>query len=629
MALGCSTLLPHAAVALSSHYDWHSQQSSGGQSSNYDTGCRISTPRIVATTYVVLSRCSTRPSSCSTSPLPSHAAHKQQTSPALVLVHVMAWLPRTHLLRLLLLLTAFAAGNADTLPAALVLLPLSSFAQASLIAPFNCNPIYGSSPCNGHGDCYLLLDSSAPLSHSFLNTSYAPPIPAYETSLDTETLNADTPLPVAVCLCHSGWTGRGDYINHYAMDGDSCGISRTAITALSSLSIIEFTVILLLALHRLYHWYLWHAASVTDSGNPAPALAAEAESQHSSAEEENNIHNSNNESNQSVHPHSSPITHHRSVSRAADGALLVNAPPRAMSPSPPLDILASPTRAPRAIQRIQVRAAGGQDGAVVIKSKGRKQHLLYRHMTHITFLHPLLSAAMATILIAYFGIRVGTDSTLGNSWTMSVLSYVYNIPFLWACSVAVLNTLRAASAITRTQTGAKGLSTVNQWARRCLIGLGAYSSIVGLLVFLVRSDNSQQQLMAILSLCLCFTPISILCLVSVVATNCITRALVQHLDQLSPQQQLDRLVVYGKLRHQSHLLGWDIVSECVLGNPTGCTAAAPPAGCAVLRHSHPHLQCRYYYHPSAAVASEGSGHETICCTRSRRTRTAPHSSTGC
>ena len=499
---------------------------------------------------------------------------------AVLLPAVVRTMGRSLLLLRLLLLASTAAGRVDSLPASFVLLPLSSFTNASLIAPYNCDPIFTFHSCNSRGDCHLLLDSHADYAGPFLNASTAEPTPACETTLETKNIDIHTPLPAAVCLCQAGYTGRGDYINHYAMDGDSCGINTPAVVALCSVSIVEFIVVLLLALHRLYRWYVWHVASIADSASLALTLSVDTDSFQSSEDNNNTNHTTNNSnvdaSNDGNQHVPTPVSQHvPSTSHPVDAILLAPTPlVRAPSLPPLVGPPTTPLRATRGHHRtatigggpvrVHGRSYGDATGSGMIKTRSQKQQLLYRHLTHITFLHPMLSVAVAVISIVYFSIRVGTDWTLGSSYTMSCLIYAQSLPFLWACSVAVLNTLRAASAITRTQTGVKGLSNVNQWAKRSLIGLCTYATLVGLLVFLVRADSSQQQLMAQLNLCLCYTPISILGLVSVVATRRITQSLVQHLDLLSAKQQQERLDTCRKLRRQSNVLAFLLVGNTVL-----------------------------------------------------------------
>lgn len=475
------------------------------------------------------------------------------------------------LLLLLLVLTSTAAAT-SRLPPSFVLLPLSSFVNFSLIAPYNCDPVLSFHSCNGRGDCHLLLDSNAAYAQPFLNASTTQPTPACDTSLETKNIDSTTPLPAAVCLCHAGYTGRGDYINHYAMDGDSCGVYVPAVVALSSLGIVTFTLVLLLALHRLYRWSLWHAASTADTAHVAGGThSSEVDSFQSS--EDNITHNNTGGSEANANlPAPSPATQNRSTSRAADNTPL-SPVLNARSPSFHTD---TPTAPPRIVRghhrsptigghiRLHARPATADNSAIIVKTKARKRQLLYRHLNHITFLHPLLSIAVSLISIVYFVVRISTDWTLGSSYVMSVLVYLQSVPFMLACSLAVLNTLRAASAITRTQTGVKGLSNVNRAAKRCLLGLCVYAAIVCVLFILVRADNADQQLMAQLSLCLCYTPISVLGLVSVVATRRITNSLVQHLDLLSSQQQQDRLDVCRKLRRQSHILAFLLIGNTVI-----------------------------------------------------------------
>ena len=521
---------------------------------------------------------------------------------------------------LLTLLPHTVVSLPHSLPNSYVLLPLSSFTDGALAAAYHCDAVLGYHSCSGHGQCNLLLDSDANYSQSFINASTAVPVPASDTLLDGHGIDVDTPLPAAVCVCDNGWIGRGDYINHYALDGDSCGIRESAVLALCAIGIVEFVLVLLLALHRLYRWYVWHDASLSDSDTAGLTLAVDVESYVSSEDK-----NSSTATDKHSQPLQSPaVKHHPSASssRAAESPLAalphnIDEAIRAMPPftphkhyrtssravdiaattapstfvttttttsttqpdsathspapattghtpsPPPVGTPSAPARSVRGHYRTNTIGGGGlklhgransEGVGNIAKTRTQKRQLLYRHMQHITFLHPALSVTVALVSIAYFGARIGTDWTIGNSYQMSVLVYVQNTLYLLACSVAVLNTLRAASAITRTKTGVKGLTNVNHWAKRCLIGLCVYASMTGLLVFFDRTYNTHQQLLAQLNLCLAFTPITALGLVSIVATRRITHSLVQHLDMLSPQQKLDRLVTCKKLRRQASFL---------------------------------------------------------------------------
>ena len=476
-----------------------------------------------------------------------------------------------------------AAGKKSYLPRSFVLLPLSSFTNASLIAPYNCDPVLTYHSCSNHGDCQLLLDSAASYSQPFLRASSAPTVSACDTSLDTNDMNVHTPLPVAVCLCHAGYTGRGDYINHFAMDSDSCAIYQPAVVGICSLSIVEFVVVLLLALHRLYRWYLWHAASTADTASIAGALA-QGDSQLSTGEDKLDTPDSNRTRSHQIPARSSPVTNTRSVNPQAHSTPTLTGTTAAsssitdacfFSPTSTLPTtLVRPTRGHQSTSTIgkpisasvPVHISTRPETAPVIinKTKSQKQRLLHRHVNHITFLHPLLSVAVAVVSLVLLSIRISTDWTLGTSYTMSVLTYMQSVAFLLACSLAVFNTLRAASGISRSKMRVKGLSTVVQWAKRWVIGVCVYASIICLLVFFMRTYNAQQQLMAQLGLCLFFTPLSILGYVSVIATRRITQSLVQDIDLLSAQQQQDRMDMRAKLRRQSDMLALLLVCNTII-----------------------------------------------------------------
>ena len=546
------------------------------------------------------------------------------------------------------LASSTAAVSLNSLPASFVLLPLSSFTDESLVAAYNCDAVLGYHSCSGHGQCNLLLDSDANYSQSFINASTAVPVPASDTLLDGHGIDVDTPLPAAVCVCDNGWIGRGDYINHYALDGDSCGMNQSAVLALSSIGIVEFAFVLVLALHRLYRWYVWHDASLADSDTAGLTLAVDVESYHSSEKDKNSstdckhtqampspiTHHHPSASGRLVDTPLTPLSHnveaairamqpfaanknYRTSSRAVDAGATPSTPTpigitTTIRPDTPVSYTHSPyvattttttqpatptthtatmqhsaatpthtymhwpavaavlgtpsalSRSVRGHQRTNTIGGGiklpirvsneAAITAVIVKTRAQKRQLLYRHMQHITFLYPALSVGVALVSIVFFGARIGTDWTVGNSYQMSLLIYVQNALYLLAGSVAVLNTLRVASAVTRTKTGVKGLTNVNHWAKRCLIGLLCCASITELLVFLDTTYNTHQQLMAQLNLCLAFTPITAMGVVSIVATRRITHSLVQHLDMLSPQQKQDRLDTYTKLRRQAMLL---------------------------------------------------------------------------
>ena len=167
---------------------------------------------------------------------------------------------------LLWLLQAVPAAVAESaFPSSFVLLPLDSFSNASMVAGFSCAPTYATAACSGHGSCLLLLDAALPASSPFLSASSARPIPA--ASLSSASLNpADFDsfdmLPAAVCACDALWTGRGDYINHFALDGDCCGVSLQVVRGLSGSLLLLFFPLLLLSLLRSGQWLLWLQASL-------------------------------------------------------------------------------------------------------------------------------------------------------------------------------------------------------------------------------------------------------------------------------------------------------------------------------------------------------------------------------
>ena len=146
----------------------------------------------------------------------------------------------------------------SSFPASFVVLPLASFANQSLVAKYECRPTYAATACSGHGQCQLLFDSAQPSSAAaFLNSSSAQPIPASSTSLNPHDFPSFDMLPAAVCVCDNDWSGRGDFVNHFALDADSCAVNQHVVTGLCSALLALSIPLLLLSMRRLYCWFVW------------------------------------------------------------------------------------------------------------------------------------------------------------------------------------------------------------------------------------------------------------------------------------------------------------------------------------------------------------------------------------
>ena len=453
------------------------------------------------------------------------------------------------LIAFLLLSVSLATATAASLPVSLVVLPLSSFTNSTLVAAYACTPTYSPSVCSGHGDCYLLIDSTANASQPLLNGSTAQPLPAVLSGLDPHGIDSSTPLPAAVCICHSGYTGRGDYIRHNALDGDGCGIDERVTAGLCITGTVLFCLLLLpLALHRLSRWLSWYRQHV--DGDTATILSSQL-----SSDETDDVTKSR-------------LQQRSQRSRTADGA--PTSPVRLVSPKG----AASPTggrgnafqynniniKSPTAAGKLTSAKATGSGVAAIRPSVYQRQNAgsgssnRWAAFSHLSFCHPLCSIVLATATAAFYLVRLTTDLTLGESLGMSALCYVSHHGYYIGSCIATYHTLRLAATITRTQTGAGGLSAVMRRVKVCMFSLVGYSLVAWLLLFLLPSFPQAQQTTSILVLTVLHLPVWALALLSLTATRRITSALVQHLDKLSAQQREARTAVCRKLRSQSNVV---------------------------------------------------------------------------
>ena len=370
--------------------------------------------------------------------------------------------------------TIVSVAQGEELPASYVLLPLASFLPSSNISTlYACTPIYSSTPCSGHGTCHLLLDTLSPAYNTTYSTATtATPLPANQSNLDTHALSATTPLPLAVCVCDGGWTGRGDYLNHLAGDGDSCAIEVGVIRGLCGVGMALFSVLLLMALRRLQLWHRWYCV-VTRSGGD----------------------------------HSGTVS-----------------------------VDQTPTASVRPLNKVQT-AGGGS--------------VLLRHMLVIFFLHPLSTALSCVLLIAWFALRYQGE-TLGISWPLTAVVYAANQPIMWTFCLSVTNTIKLAASITRENTGAVGPSNTMRAVKQCMLAICAYNAIVWTLLFyLPTRPFSEQQYLSQLVLTVCYSPVWLLSVVSLIATRRVTAALLVNLSMLSPEQRTIRQSAWARLSRQS------------------------------------------------------------------------------
>ena len=441
----------------------------------------------------------------------------------------------------LALLVADPTVASSALPASFVLLPLASFTNnASLVAPYSCAPMYASLPCSGHGACFLLLDAADNTSQPLLNVSSARPLPAASSALDTYGIDNSTRLPAAVCVCDSGWTGRGDYLSHGALDGDSCGISDTAIDALSIVGLVLYVPLLLLAMHRLYLWSVWHGTSASlENGavGPMPVGEHAADGAAAIALRPSSF------SQDLLPPPRLASNSTSSVSSAAQSDTTAQKHARTFTAS--ID-----SEAPHA------RPSNDREPHLGSGSRHRQRRSLLRaHLSHITFVHPLFSLQFALLSIYFFLLRLTTMQTVGLNYGMSTLAYLTHIPFIVCVTLGMANTLQVCGAIVGKQH--KHLLSLIATAHRYLTLLLVYDCLSYVLVYLIHVISGQQQLLSQLVLLLCWAPDHLLFgPLSIICFQRLLPALIADIDKLPAAQQAARLAVHRKLRSFSYLIGF-------------------------------------------------------------------------
>ena len=489
------------------------------------------------------------------------------------------------------LLAAFAvqASAAVPLSATSVLLPLAAFTgnNTALVSAYACAPSYASTPCSGHGGCYLLLDSAANTSQPFIQAATVQPTLVSGSSLDTDGIDGSTPLPAAVCVCDSGWTGRGDFINHSALDGDSCHVQQSAVVAQCVTGVVMMSLLLVLATYRLTRWYAWHAACAASAGGAAATSGVEtqASSGHPS-------HSSEDEAEGRVADITSqhivgPLSPQHPLSPHYDSSALSEAAPIASSVtdrqatsnqhtlSPNFTVRQTPHSKPRTTQ------SSPGAGTRVLHSpqpQPQREGVLLKHMKHISFVHPFCSLVVGGCVLSYFVLRLTTDHVVGNSYLLSALLYVQYQPFVVAVSLGTYNNLQMAATFTRTTTGATGLSTAIRAAKRYLLCLCFYSLFGCQLLWFIPAYPARQQLLSVLVLLFGFLPVLLIGPISVITTQRVTAALLRHMESLSAEQQQQRRTAYKKLRTFSLIITAIVGLDAAFCLLFACDAALRQAG---------------------------------------------------
>ena len=436
-----------------------------------------------------------------------------------------------------LLLAALAlccsATAVHALPDTWMLLPVLSIGNTTLTAGHDCHPTYTAAPCAGHGDCYLLLDSADPASRPYVQAASQPPLPVSASNLDPDGIDATTPLPTSVCLCHGGYTGRADYVPHDARDGDSCAVYQPAINALAAAGCALFSLLLLLALVRLHGWYAWHRSTV---------LAAAALSAHPPTSEEP----------LRVAVLASP--YHSTPSQLSSTTVIAS-PVNATIPT--MDALRLPSRGSA------VRSAV-QPSKERVDFERRTRTRLIRHLQHDSFLHPSCALVLSLCSLLYFILRLATTLTIGDSYGLSAIIYLQHLPHIVASSLGVAGTLQLAASVAKLKL-VNGVDVIAV-TKKCLIGLCLYQFVAWILLFFLFSNLDQQvQLSVQLFLVLCYCPDFLLGPITVLAVRRINHVLLTNLANLSAEQRQLRRAVHQKMQRMAI-----IVAVLTLGNSATC-----------------------------------------------------------
>ena len=430
-------------------------------------------------------------------------------------------------LRLLLtgLILRWLASGIHALPATWILLPILSVSNTSLVAGYDCQPTYTSAPCAGHGDCYLLLESTDPASDLYVQSATQSPIAVNTSMLDLAKLGSNTLLPAAVCLCHDGYTGNVDYVDHHALDGDSCAVYQPTLNKLAAVGCALFSLLLLLALVRLYGWHAWHRSTIilTAAFGVLPGSSQ-----------------------------ATPLETARVLPPSEQAGL-----------QPPLG--AAVVSIQQAGRRVGARNAGGllSEGHADLGRRTRSR--FFRHLLHESFVYPACTVAMSICSLLYFVLRIATPLTIGDSWVMSATIYVQHVSYNVASCLGVYSTLQLAAGVARLKR-VNGVDIV-VITQRCLIGLCLYQTMSWTVAafLLLPAVAHHIQLAVQLFLLFCFFPDFLLGPITVLVVRRITHALSTNLNTLPAQQQQQRRLVQLKLTRTAI-----VVTILTAGNSSVC-----------------------------------------------------------
>ena len=495
------------------------------------------------------------------------------------------------LLPLLLVIVQLAvAARCGTLPPTAALLPIASFGldNAPFIAVYNCNPTYTAAPCSGHGDCYLLLDTAANASLPFLNASTALPIPTTHSALDTYGIDSST-LPVAVCVCDGGWSGRGQFMNHLAVDGDSCHINRRAVTGVCITLILLYFMIFCVAINRLVWWVTVDSSgadAVQPPANPAAVLIAPVAvvtSQFSAVENSRVV--SAQHASPSL-PHVSMMHRQQSTASQTDAVTSPTsaaAAARTLSPANARSLATAQFRRQLADQ-LSPRARSLHADALFRDAKpgNSKRARLWRKVSHINFLIPLSASLLSMVAIVLFGLQASFDWTIGTSLLCSALMYVIQVLFYIASCLGAYSTQKLAASITRRQPAAVvgvSLATLLKRQRFSFRVHAVLHAVLWLIVFRWPSSNSSlQQSAAIYFLFALHAPLWSLSLQSMYGSWRIITVLRNNLELLAEAQREMRLTLSAKLRSQASMLGVFVTATVVLSVVLACSGSLRQTG---------------------------------------------------
>ena len=424
--------------------------------------------------------------------------------------------------------------------AQLLLLPSSSLQDPTLRNTYSCTPPSSESlnltPCSNHGTCYLLFDNSSTSYSQFLNTSIASPLPWDSLSIDYFGIDLSSDLPIAVCACDDGWTGRGDWISHYGKDGNTCHLNELAVTALFSVYACVFFSLFLFCLYKLYLWRSWCIS--VDQQQSAKKKAANTE----------------------VTPASppkpirqflvSPCSHVKSLSTTPEISdhqptikITYTLPPISKTePLPPL--LPSLNTRPFSPSLIQTP----MHALVTRPSKTMEQRqVMWTRMKMISFTHPLVTAIICIFALCFIIGRLTTGIVLAKShvWIFFIMGFF--VGYMIAVNAAVVNTVRLSVNITRDSTNHESLAAIMRRVRTTAVLLTFISLLTWcLLPVLYYYPNDQDYIIAVIFIA-GNAPYSLAGVAHALYTKKIKTVLMAGMNNLNAQQQQARLTSLNTL----------------------------------------------------------------------------------